>query len=334
MFKIAYLVFAYKNPQVLKRAIARLSLEDCAFFVHIDRKSSIEEFSCIAGENIFFSKQRITVYWAEFSGVDAILLLIQQALERSEHYDYFVLLSGSDYPLRSGRYIRTFLEEKNGLEFISMAKMPAPGKPISRINTLRFTSESPIRRFAWRGLAKLGLAKRDYRKYLKGLEPYSGITWWALSRDACEYILQFMRSNPYVEKYFRHTHAPEESFFHTILGNSPLHSRIRGNLLYEDWPPSSTHPTGPAMIAAHHIAFFETREEVCVSDAYGHREVLFARKFSDDNLHFLDRIDAMIKLKEDHSQCVYSLPGSFSKTSSHERPKTRRTKSDDAYNPN
>lgn len=296
MPKLAYLVFAYKNPQVLKRAIAKLSSEHCAFFVHIDQKSGIDQFSSIGGENVFFSDRRIPVYWAEFSGVDAILLLIRQALRRPEHYDYFVLLSGSEYPLRSGRYIHAFLEEHDGLEFISMVKMPAPGKPISRLNTLRFTSDKPVRRFVFRALAKVGLAKRDYEKYLKGLEPYSGITWWALSRAACEYMLRFMEGNPHVEKYFRYTHAPEESFFHTILGNSPLRARIRGNLLYEDWPPSGA--LGPAMITGRHVTSFEAQEKIYVEDVYGRREVLFARKFSDDNLDLLERIDEMTRLRE------------------------------------
>ena len=297
MLKVAYLVFAYKNPQVLKRAMARLSSEDCSFFVHIDQKSDMDQFSSIKGENIFFSDRRIPVYWAEFSGIDAIFLLIRQALERHEHYDYFVLLSGSEYPLRSGRYIHAFLEENRDLEFISMVKMPAPGKPISRINTLRFPSDKPIRRFAFRALAKVGLANRDYRKYLEGLEPYSGITWWALSRNACEYIVRFMEENAHVEKYFRYTHAPEESFFHTILGNSAFRTRARGNLLYEDWPPIGAR--GPAMITDRHIAFFEAQDKICVEDAYGRHEALFARKFSDDKLDLLDRIDAMIRRKEE-----------------------------------
>lgn len=51
--KIAYLVFAYKNPQLLERAIDRLSSDECSFFIHIDQKSSIHEFSRI-GERMCF----------------------------------------------------------------------------------------------------------------------------------------------------------------------------------------------------------------------------------------------------------------------------------------
>jgi hypothetical protein len=298
MVRIAYLVFAYKNPQVLRRAIGTLSSEDSAFFIHIDLKRSIDEFSCIRGENVFFSQKRVPVYWGEFSGIDAILLLIRQALQRAEHYDYFVLLSGSEYPLRSSEYIRTFLAENSGLEFMSLVKMPAPGKPISRINTLRFPSDKPLRRFAVRALAKLGLAQRDYRKYLGALEPYAGDTWWALSREACEYILRFMESNRHVEKYFRNTFAPEESFLHTVMGNSPLRRRIRRNMVYEDWSARGAHP---GMITEAQIRLFEAQEKVCVQDMYGAGEVLLARKFSDDNLTLVERIDEMIRRKEQRS---------------------------------
>jgi hypothetical protein len=295
MSAIAYLVFAYKNPQVLKRAIGTLSSGDSAFFIHIDQKTSIEQFSCIRGENVFFSEKRVPVYWSEFSGIEAILLLIRQALESSQRCDYFVLLSGSDYPLRSGKYIRAFLEANRGLEFISLVKMPAPGKPIYRINTLRFPSDKPVRRIAVRALAKLGLAQRDYKKYLAELEPFSGSTWWALSRDACEYILRFMESNRHVERYFRNTFAPEESFFQTILGNSAFRSQIRRNLVYEDWSARGAHP---AMIGNQHLALFEVQDKVCVDDMYGRGEVLFARKFFDGGLDLLQRVDDMIERKE------------------------------------
>jgi len=240
MSKIAYLVFAYKNPNLLKKTIKTLSTEHCAFFVHIDRKVDINQFSCITGDNIFFAERRVVVYWSEFSGIDAILLLIRQALTRPEAYDHFVLLSGSEYPLRSSRYIHTVLEENQDSEFISMLKMPSPGKPISRINTVRFESDKPVRRLAWRALAKVGLAQRDYRQYLGEVEPYSGITWWTLSRHACEYVLRFTENNPHIDRFFRNTFAPEETYIHSILGNSPLRDRVRGHLLFEDWTYGST----------------------------------------------------------------------------------------------
>jgi hypothetical protein len=178
-----------------------------------------------------------------------------------------------------------------------MVKMPneAAGKPISRINTLRIQSHKPVRRFAVRALAKLGLAQRDYRKYLGSLEPYAGSTWWALTRDACQYLSEFVERNRHVEEYFQSVFAPEEAFFHTILGNSAFRSRTRRNLLYEDWFARGGHPE---MIDEHHIALFESQPKVLLDDVFGSGEALFARKFSDDRLDLIQRVDAMILQKD------------------------------------
>lgn len=295
--KIAYLIFAYKNPKLIKKTVEYLSGKDASFFIHIDSKIAIDQFESIRGENIFFTDKRIRVYWAEFSGIEAILLLIRQALAAPQHHDYFVLLSGSEFPLRSRDYIHNFLEMNRGREFITMMKMPAPGKPLSRINTLRFPSTRPILRFVFRALAKMGLAQRDYRKHLDGLEPYSGLTWWALSNEACQYLVEFTQRHPKLMNFFENIHAPEETFFHTILGNSPFKSRMRRNLVYEDWsgPGGRAHPE---MINAKHLEFFESQKEVSVQDIHGPGELLFARKFSDDDLHLAERLAGIIDKKE------------------------------------
>jgi len=296
--KVAYLILTHKNPQLLKRIIQALSSDDCGFFIHVDKKSDIAEFSDIHGENVFFTGKRIPVYWGEFSGVRATLLLLRQALDSPEDYDYFVFLSGSDYPLRSRKYIHAYLEANRGLEFMTLVKVPAPGKPLSRINTIRFESDKPVRRFVSRGLAKLGLAQRDYRRYLGNLEACSGRALWALTKDACRYLLEFLAQNPHVERFFENTFAPDEAFFHTILGNSKFGQRVRGNLVYEDWSARGAHP---AMIDVRHIALFKSQEKVFDGGTLdGPVESLLARKFSDENLDLLDAIDEMIAEKEGH----------------------------------
>ncbi len=302
--KIAYLVFTYKNPAVLHRAIKALSGKDCAFFIHVDAKSDIEKFSSIRGSNVSFTETRLPVHWAEFSGVQAILLLLRQALESSQGFQYFVLLSGSDYPLRGADYIHGFLERNNGTEFISMVSMPnqAAGKPLSRVNTLRPPSERPVARFLMKGMAKVGLAERDHRKYLGDLVPYAGNTWWTLTRAASEFVVEFGKANPYVNDFFRNVFAPEETYFQTIIGNSPFSSRVRRNLVFEDWSGQSAHPM---MINHRHVGAFAACEQVYSCDAYGVGEALFARKFSDDSLDLLDEIDNMVARKESsHSSVV------------------------------
>jgi hypothetical protein len=298
--RIAYLMTVHRNPLLLQRLIGTLTGSGAGFFVHIDRKSDIAKFSGIGGESVFLSEERIPVYWCEFSQADATLLLMRQALARPEKFDYFVFLQGSDYPIRSGPYIQRFFEENRGHEFINMLKMPAPGYPLSKINYLWYPSDKPVRRFAAKALTELGLANRDYTRHLGSLEGYAGHACWALSRHACEYVVQFADSNPQVREYFRDTCTPDEMYFHTVLGNSPFRSGARRNLLYQAWTPSIS-GENRHQIDAQHVSLFARDEKFVVSDEWGTGEMLFARKFSDERPELLDQIDEMIKQKQVHS---------------------------------
>jgi hypothetical protein len=300
--KIAYLILAHKNPLLLRRAIAALSFGDADFFIHIDAKSDILPFLAINAQNVVFLEERIKVYWGEFSQVRAILALISAAINRPKTYDYFILLGGSDYPLQTKEYIHKFLDVHRGVEFIDMVKIPnlPAGRPISLMTRFCAESSTPLRRLAAKALCRAGILERDYRKHLHGIEPYGGETWWALTRDACQYISEFVRTQPGIVKFFTNTEVPDETFIHTIIGNSPFAKRTRRNLLYRDWSAGGAHP---AMIGDSHVEQFGANDRVILTDAFGSGEVLFARKFSDGSLDLVDKIDAMIAGKDQRLLC-------------------------------
>ena len=295
--RISYLYFAYKNPKLIERTIRALSDGNASFFVHIDAKSDIRQFDGIHSENVHFTKARLPVYWAEFSGVEAIILLMREALKSIHAGDYFVLLSGSEYPLRSAGYIQNFFETNRGAEFINCVRMPNAdaGKPISRFTTIRYPVRQPVARFAFRALAKFGLARRDYRKHLRELEPYGGNTWWALSREACAYVLDYHQNHPHLAQFFERVFSPEEYFIHTILGNSRYKSRMRRSLVFEDWSAGGGHP---AIISEKHLQLFNRQDKVGLADVHGPGELLFARKLTDETLGQVNRLDEMIEHKE------------------------------------
>lgn len=292
--KIAYLILAHRNPVLIKKAMDVLACDGASFFIHIDAKVPLAAFDSLRGENVTFCEPRLPVYWGEISLTDAIFTLMRQALASPQRPDYFVLMSGSDFPLRSGQYIQRFLKEHRGREFVTLEKLPAPGMPMDRITTRRFPSTRPVLRFAFRALAKFGLATRDHRPAFRDLEPYSGHTWWTLSRRACQYVLDYVQSHPELSKFFEDTHASDESFIQTILANAPFKSEIRRHLVYEEWRPPSPHPE---MITMRHVAYFESQDAIAPQDHYGPGEMLFARKFSDE-MGVVDRVVAMIHRKE------------------------------------
>jgi colanic acid/amylovoran biosynthesis glycosyltransferase len=304
--RIAYLILAHDKPTHLARLVRALSSPNCGFFIHVDRKSNLDIFSAIKTDNVFFSERRIPVYRGEFSMVQATLLLIRQALGSPQHFEYFVLLGGGDYPLRSSSYIERFFEINRGKEFISHVEMPCEdaGKPITRLTSYKSQSASTIKRHTLKilekGLAKSGLISilaRDYKKYLGDLVPYAGSQRWALSRGACEYILEFAHSQEEIVEFFANTVVPDEMFFQTILCNSSFKERTERALTYTDWRDGCA-----VMITERHVEVFERHFNVVVNDVYGEGELLFARPFSDNSEEIIARIDRMMEQKNKASQ--------------------------------
>jgi hypothetical protein len=68
--------------------------------------------------------------------------------------------------------------------------------------------------------------KRDWRKALGRFVPAYGSQWWALTRPCVEMIVR-TADEPEL-RFFRHTFAPDEMYFHTIVANSKFHNHAGG----------------------------------------------------------------------------------------------------------
>lgn len=308
--RVAYLVLTHGMPDHLGRTIDALTDDGTDFFVHVDRKVAIEPFLAHRRPNVEFLDERLPVHWGEWQMVEATLRLIRRALERGRDYDYLVLLSGSCYPIRSRSYIRRALADHLGDQFISAVAMPneAVGKSLARLerfhvrsdrsrldNLVRFLSGFSIRGRSGPMLTKRWLLGRDWRRSLGSLTPYGGASWWALTGDACRYILGFVDRQPRVIRFFEHTRFPDEGLFHTILGNSPFAARMRRSLLYNDWSEGTPHP---AAITEEHVRRFAAPGPMIVGGVYGSGEVCFARKFPDDAGRMVALVDEMVRARE------------------------------------
>ncbi|MBN2109289.1 MAG: hypothetical protein JW832_17810 [Deltaproteobacteria bacterium] len=296
--QIAYLILAHNNPEHLLRLIHSLSTTNSSFFIHIDKKTPFYLFERAQAPNVFFSKRRITVHWGEFSLVEATLHLIQQALNNPCGCDYLVLLSGVDYPLQSPRYIENFFQKNRGGEFINLVTMPceAAGKHLSRLTEYHLQSTSALNRLLKKTACNTRLLRRrrDYRKILKDFTPCAGSQWWALSREACHYILRFTETEPDICDFYRNTLIPDEMFFQTILGNSVFKQSIAGNSTFSRWSGGRN----PAILHLGQLESLQPGLPFMQEDVYGKREVLFARKFTDSSAPLIAELDTALRQKE------------------------------------
>ncbi|MGD0018327.1 MAG: beta-1,6-N-acetylglucosaminyltransferase [Candidatus Limnocylindrales bacterium] len=120
--------------------------------------------------------------------------------------------------------------------------------------------------------------ERDYKASLRYMTPYAGDTWWALSRDCCEYIVGFAAREKAFYDFYKHARYPDEAFLQTIVGNSPFKSKIARNVTYADWHRGGYHPE---VITEEHVRFLCNTKSFPADDPYGPGEMLFARKFAD-----------------------------------------------------
>lgn len=118
--KIAILIQCHKNPKQINLLLERLNHPDIDCYLHIDKKADFTD-KIIHRENVFVlpDEQRVSVEWAQISQVTATLNLLNTAVAGIRgSYDYYWLISGQDWPLRSADKIVKFFEEHNGTNFV------------------------------------------------------------------------------------------------------------------------------------------------------------------------------------------------------------------------
>jgi hypothetical protein len=277
---IAYIISAYKYPGQLVRLISRLANPGVSFYVHIDKKAADFVYrEAVEGTrhlpDVHFLK-RYRCYWGGFGHVQATLEGLEEIFRRKIPFDYAILLTGQDYPIKSNEYIRDFLVRNRGKSF--MHHFPIPTGEWEDTGLARV--ENWHLRWFGRHLVFPGnLAPALRRSFPNGLKPYGGSSYWCLSRDCVEYVYRFIHRNRPFVNYFKYVNVPDEIFFQTILMNSPLAmSVVNDDLRYVVWSvPDSGSPE---------VLRMGDFEQIARSPK------LFARKFDTTiDEQVLDRID-------------------------------------------
>src|SRR5262245_57423807 len=124
--RIAYLILAHHQPQLLGALIERLDDGSARFFIHVDQKSDILPFrNAIRSERAMLLDERLPIEWGGWNMVQATLNLLHCAQQRSPSTHY-QLLSGNCYPIKSNRDIASKLCGGN-FNYITLNEEMKPG---------------------------------------------------------------------------------------------------------------------------------------------------------------------------------------------------------------
>jgi hypothetical protein len=233
--KIAFLVLAHDQPAQLARLCRRLDPERHDLFIHIDAKAPLAPFEEALREwqvRARFTRRRVSVSWAGYSVVEAMLALIDDALASTEHYGKLVLLSGSCYPIKSIDRLVGHFEADGDASHISAIPVARTDTHLRKLFVRRWFNDGflpvPIAkrmprldRLAARIATKAGsYLPRDVDRLLDGLTPHFGSQWWALTPACAAFVRNELARRRSVESLYRSAYAPDEQVIQTLVANS------------------------------------------------------------------------------------------------------------------
>ncbi|SMC65882.1 beta-1,6-N-acetylglucosaminyltransferase [Moheibacter sediminis] len=263
IINIAYLILVHRLPEQFKRMFKAVYHPDNFYLIHIDKKANEEIGEEITDflspySNVFIQDSQ-KVVWGGYSMVQAELDGMKHLLNLGVEWDYFINLSGQDYPLKSQAIIRHFLTENNGKSYIKIAdqELVRP-ETMNRIENHFEELEENI---------SLETHTRDF---MKDVTPYIGGQWMILTRNCCEFICNSDEVKRF-ENYYVNTLIADESFFQTVLMNTSYD----GILVDDDkraiiWIPDGDIKLRPKTFTKTDFAFLHLGENI------------FARKFDDN----------------------------------------------------
>lgn len=223
---IAYLISAHTDAPQLKRLIDALHPQ-AEFFVHIDSKSDLEEFTrLIKSPRVHFIPQRVDVMWGTMLEVEYQMNLIRAAVAFPVHFDRIFFLSGMDYPLWSNERITQWLKEQEGREILQGYCMDNPA--LSPSQHQMYTVARPFSRHRkWAILQRIVRRTMGLRKglsfYVDGnlWHLYKGSAWWCITEALASHVLNYYEHKEEIRDYFKDSFGPAETLIQTIALNSP-----------------------------------------------------------------------------------------------------------------
>ena len=244
MVRLSYALLVHKNPEQVRRLVDRLRGPGVRVYMNVfkartpEARAPWERTFPEDGDPDLKVVYKYGPSWGAFGLIEATLDAMRSF--RPSDYDYFVNLSGQCYPLRAQAEIGRRLEAASA-SWMTFREVLLPGAQPSAANG-GSAQPHPTRhrpqRFTHRhyriALHEYGVVVRvpRFRKSLpEHLVPYRGSQWFCLRKDHVDYVLEYVEHHPAVLRYFRRSGIPDETFFQTILANSPLRDQIRNEPL-------------------------------------------------------------------------------------------------------
>jgi hypothetical protein len=220
---ILYVVLAHIHPKFTMKLINALDEKQHTFVIHVDIKSQdsyIELLEFAKDRNNIFlvdKDNRISLTWGGFSIVNATLISLKYGFEKGRHFDWFINLSGTTYPIQHKSEIKKALS--GNPNSIYMDVHDEPNKPPPELWHHYVECDDKLHR-----IARL--------PPLRGMNMHVGSQWFIVPRHFAQWILEDPLPIQY-KNYAQHVVVADENYFATLFKNSPYcEDLVKNNFLF------------------------------------------------------------------------------------------------------
>jgi len=299
---IGFVLVTYNQPGQMLRLTRRLAelYDNPPIACHHDfGQSSLCESDFPS--SVSFLHPHIQTRWGHISCINAFRAALRMLYARPDSPDWFVFVSGSDYPVRSRDLVLHDLTSGGFDALLDHRRIRHSSGSERTDDATGFNHPdwmaTAYRRYvgvdlwipgySWkrRKLTKLRFHTVRTPFLVRALDPgstsfgcYGGDWWFTGNRRAARCLLDDSPLNSAILKHFAERFIPEEAALHTLLCNHPELRISTANKRYSDWSSGGHHPK---MLGIDDIP------RIVQSGAH------FARKFSPGS-EALDRIDEIV----------------------------------------
>lgn len=201
-----------------------------------------------------------------------------------QHYDYYHLISGVDFPIKSNAYIKEFLQKNNGKEFIGFKKTTQE-ELYNKYGIYHFFNKDVLNKYP---------ILNHFNKILIGIQKifrvhrantpseYKGCNWWSITDKLANNII--LNKKEFLKRY-RYTSCSDEVFLQQyIIENSNkydiynIKDEYSGCMRYIDWKRGQPY------------TWQEKDFQELIESPY-----FFARKFSEEHMGIINKLANYLK---------------------------------------
>lgn len=278
----AFLIIAHDNFSVLGRLVSALSHPDIDIYLHLDAKvKSIPAFDK-EYPHLHILSNRVDTRWGDISQIETEYVLFEAALQKGG-YSFYHIISGTHFPLMPvDRILRFFDTVEGKVVFHNLCVST------SRQEWFKVRSYNILTRYYGYGAESvrrtcqvINRLCHDLQKTLRiernrQLSFHKASNWASFPEEAVRLLID---KKPLVMKIFKYSFCGDEYFAPTILMDSDLRDKIVNCDKYLKLEMGEANPR---------VLRIDDYDNLAGSGC------LFARKFNDDNLDLVERIQDLI----------------------------------------